>query len=115
MEISFFFHKTQSLAFSFWRLRSNFLSCVVCLAMKGVDVNLVVCRACHTSVEFIDHAIFRCHAPMAVWNSVVLWCNIDNLFIWNSDDLLSQETLEKSSALGRKKWVAVLCITAWCI
>lgn len=63
----------------------------------------VDCPVCNNFVETIDRAIFRCNAAMAVWKVVALWCNVENLFLWDFDDLLSQETLNKSSASDRKR------------
>lgn len=83
--------------------------------MKGVDVVSVECSMCKKSVETVDHVIFRCNSAIATWRSVAPGVILVIFFLWDVDDLFSDETLEKVPVASRIRWTAMLCSEAWVI
>lgn len=98
-----------------WRIRKSFVPCYLHLAMRCISLPSVCCPICKSHFEDVNHAIIQCSMAAAVWKSILSWCGLLDLFLWEIDDFFSHEVLEKVSSSARPVLQAIFCTMAWVI
>lgn len=98
-----------------WRARRDFLPCYLQLAMRGLNISSLLCPLCYADFGSIDHVLLRFTVVTKVWRIVAKWCGVQGLFLWETQDLNSQEVAALVPAAAKPIWEAILGVTAWCI
>lgn len=83
--------------------------------MRGINIDSLFCPLCSSDGESIDHALLWCTVVTKVSQIVPKWCGVQRLFLWETQELNSQEVLAFVLAAAKEIWEAILGVSAWCI
>ncbi|XP_076887303.1 uncharacterized protein LOC143537409 [Bidens hawaiensis] len=105
----------KKVGFVAWRAMLNRLPTLDALARRNISINSLVCPACGSEEESVDHVFISCVIAQKVWCLISQWCKVPSIYAFSVRDLVELHLYSLFPKDKAKALHAVCLVTMWCL
>ncbi|XP_071708949.1 uncharacterized protein [Rutidosis leptorrhynchoides] len=83
------------------------------LALKGFDVDTIICPLCSVGGDSRDHTFISCHVASSLWRRIGLWTDIDWPTVITVEDFFTWLDTSNASVASKARLYCIVAASLW--